>query len=24
LKLDRIAQTIDGEPVEWRVTFQRV
>jgi GntR family transcriptional regulator len=24
LKLDRIAETIDGEPVEWRVAFQKV
>jgi DNA-binding GntR family transcriptional regulator len=24
LKLDRIAETTDGEPVEWRVAFQKV
>src|SRR5262249_6774284 len=24
LKLDRIAETADGEPVEWRVAFQKV
>jgi DNA-binding GntR family transcriptional regulator len=24
LKLDRIAETADGEPVEWRVTFRKI
>jgi GntR family transcriptional regulator len=24
LKLDRIIETTDGEPIEWRVTFQRI
>jgi DNA-binding GntR family transcriptional regulator len=24
LKLDRIAETTDGEPIEWRVAYQRV
>jgi GntR family transcriptional regulator len=24
LKLDRIAETVDGEPIEWRVAFRKV
>jgi GntR family transcriptional regulator len=24
LKLDRVAETMDGEPVEWRVTFRKI
>jgi GntR family transcriptional regulator len=24
MKLDRVAETADGEPVEWRVTFRKV
>ena len=24
LKLDRIAETVDGEPLEWRVAFRKV
>jgi DNA-binding GntR family transcriptional regulator len=24
LRLERIAETIDGEPVEWRVAFRKV
>ena len=24
MKLDRIVETVDGEPVEWRVMFRRV
>jgi len=24
MKLDRIVETIDGEPIEWRVTFRKV
>jgi DNA-binding GntR family transcriptional regulator len=24
LKLDRVAETANGEPVEWRVTFRKI